>query len=111
LGEKRAFFKEAGTESVGRREAAQNDGKQARHVRAGLPWSLRASAGNGALTEVAQLGLIAIPLERQEQRSILLIEKVKSLGQDADNFPRLSVHCDGAPNDGRAPPNFRCQYP
>ena len=74
------FFKHAGAETFRRGKTSQDHGKKPRHVRAGLrhrdSWF---QAGKRTLAEIAQLGLIAIPLEGQEQRGILLIEKVKSL--------------------------------
>jgi len=64
VGLKARFFKEGRAESVGRREAAESNGQQARHIGAGL---LHCDAGlepgQGALAEVAEFDFAPIPLE------------------------------------------------
>ena len=84
IGREPHFFKNADAESLRGGEAAQDHGKEPRHICAGLfHGDSGLEAGKRALTEVAEFGFIAIPLERQEERDIRLIEKVESLGQDA----------------------------
>ena len=83
IGREPHFFKNADAESLRGGEAAQDHGKEPRHICAGLfHGDSGLEAGKRALTEVAEFGFIAIPLERQEERDIRLIEKVESLGAE-----------------------------
>ena len=65
IGREPHFFKNADAESLRGGEAAQDHGKEPRHICAGLGHGdSRFEAGKCALTEVAEFGFIAIPLER-----------------------------------------------
>ena len=107
------IMKQIDTKARRRGKASQGDGNQPCHVRAGLRHGdSRLQPGECLVTEVPEIQLAAIPLEGHEERGIFVVEKTKSFGQHADDFTRLSVHCDGAP-DARieAAPNFCRQYP
>ena len=64
VGRDAGFVEDGGAETLGRGKTAEGDGEEARHVGAGL---LEGCAGleasEGALTEVAEFDLAAVPLE------------------------------------------------
>ena len=90
------------TKTRGHRKTSHSDGNQSCHVRAGLrDRDSRLQPGQGLVAEVPEIQLAAIPPEGHNQGGIVVVEKMKSFGQDTDDLPRLSVHRDRAPNDVR----------
>src|SRR5271170_1534433 len=101
------LLKQRHAESIRRRKTTIRDRQHARHVRARLCHRhSRFQARHRLVAEVSQFHLAAVPLERHHQRGILIIQKVKSLRQHSNNFPRLSVHRNGFPDHRRCPAKF-----
>src|SRR6201981_3792023 len=101
------FFEKRNAEAFRRRKTPYRDGNHARHVGAGLAHrDAGFQAGQGAITEIAELGFAAVPFEGKKNGGLALVKEMKILRKDADNFARLSIERDGAANDVRGAAEF-----
>src|SRR6185503_2360197 len=94
------FFEEAERKTIGRRETADGDRNQTRHIRIYLRQrDSRLEACHTWKTEIAQFSLTAVPLHGEVKSCVFSIEEMKILWQHTDDFARLAIHDDRLAND------------
>ncbi len=94
-------------EPRGSRESVHNDGKHAGDVGIELlEGGTRLEPAEGLVAEVAEENLVALKLERGEEGKVVLVEKTKSLGHDADDLAAFAIYDEGLADSGRIAAEF-----
>src|SRR4029077_10480181 len=100
LEELHAEARRSGKGSHNNRKHARNVGVDLYEGDAGL------EPGESVVTEIPQVGFIAVKLKGNKNGWIILIQEMKPLRQDANNLPALAVHNDIAADDGGVTAKF-----
>ena len=102
-----SIFEKLEAETWRRSKRTHNDGQHASNVGVDLldsdAWL---EPGETLIAEVAEMGFVAVKLERKDYAGLFPVQEVKSLRQDADDLAGFAVHDDIAPDDGNIAAKF-----